>query len=323
MNGTSITLLTADSAEISGLNISRFGLTASQMDVNSLSIYTTSISGQSSALGGALQITGNQKINQGPIATATFSNITIGVARMEGNSANMTNMASIGAYVGGNEPYVPNILSALEGFISKTYSITGPVTYGHLVNTSSKIVLGEVQISQFSFAHPASYNLNRTTKVYTATNVWQWKAPTATATNVTAYMIYFKVSAAQMITMTVTGEERIDQVIAHGYDSGQSFDCENFIVNAVYFTSSHLTMNDFVLSIEPSSAGSNPAQSNPNQMQSNLSQLQSSAISSICLVMSGLIAPLCTRLPSSYEVRRSMIELRLSCATTSPYRTGH
>jgi hypothetical protein len=130
MNGTSVALLKVESADMFGWNLSHFGLTASEMDVDDLALYVTYVSGYCPQLGGALGVTGGQNINLGPVVSATFSNTTFYVVRMEGDSANLTAMAAVSENVGGSEPYVPSIITAPSAAMIHLYSIIGSTTWG-------------------------------------------------------------------------------------------------------------------------------------------------------------------------------------------------
>jgi hypothetical protein len=252
MNGTQVTMVTGDEAEMFGYTLNHLGLNAAEMSVDGLVLYTTYISLSPSGGGAATVINGSQTVNTGPTSSAAFGNGTFYVARMEGSSANATGLISYGQYIGGNEPYVPNLITSPLTTLSNTYAIQGPVTWGHLINTSSSISIGQVVIQQFSFEHPSEYSLDRQTKTFTSTNLWLLKSSTATAINVTAYMIYFKCTALGAITVVSTGQDLMRNVIPLGYSVGSGLGVNDLAVHAVYFSATTMALGSFVLSIEQS-----------------------------------------------------------------------
>jgi len=249
MNGTSVTLLTCEMADMSVFNLSHFGLTASEMTVDDLSLYVTYIKANSPAFGGPMEISGGQNVSLGPTSSATFSNATLYVVRMEGSSANLTGLTSMGENLSGGEPYMPSILSAPSVDMTNTYYISGPVTWGSLTKAATNITVGQLAVAQFSFEHPMTYSLNRVTKTYTATNKWLLQASSASAINVQAYAIYFKVTAMGLV-IDATGNDQMADVIPGGMNVGSSFSSGVAMVQAVYLHTDKLTLIDMVLSIE-------------------------------------------------------------------------
>jgi hypothetical protein len=247
MNGTDVTMITADRSDMTGFKLSHFGLSASEMIMNSMILYTTNLKLLSS--GGTLMvINGSETINSGP-SSATFGNSTLYLARMEASTAQINGVTALGEQVGGSEPYVPSILSAPSVAMTNTYSVTGPVTYGALISKATNITVGELQIQQFSFAHPSAYTLDRITKTYTSTDTWLLKASSATATNVVAYLVYFKVTAMGIDLTAVGGDNMID-IIPGGLNVGGSFTSGSTVVQPVYLQAGSMSLNDLVLSIE-------------------------------------------------------------------------
>jgi len=253
LNGTSVTMITADSANLTNMSLTRFGLTAPTMVVDDLVLYTTYVGGYSSALGGTLSLKGGQSTDVGPIGSATFSNVTISLIRMEGASANLTGMVSVGQYVGGSEPYIPSIITAPKVSMSDTYSITGPTTWLSEVNMVSNVTTGRIDLPQFSLQHPISYSLDRQSKAYNATNVWSLTASSATAFKVSAFIVYFKVTGGEMVTIIATGSDNPNNLIPFGLNTGGGFDGLDANVQPVYFSAAQLNLGSFVISITPPS----------------------------------------------------------------------
>jgi len=253
LNGTSVTLVTAESANLSQINLTRFGLTASTMYVDDLTLYSTYINGTSPGLGGALSIKGGQTINIGPKDTVTFGSATIGVLRMEGDSANLTGMACEGENVGGSEPYIPSVITAPTVSMSNKYSITGPTTWQSEVNMVSNLTTGRIDLPQFQLLHPVSFTFDRHAKVFNATEVWSLSASSATAIKVSAFIVYFRVTGGEMVTIIATGSDNPNNLIPFGLNTGGGFQGLDITVAPVYFSASQLGLGSFVISITPPS----------------------------------------------------------------------
>jgi len=251
LNSTSVTMITADSAALVNINLTRFGLTAPSMTIDNLVLYTTLFSGTSQALGGTVAIGGSQSTNVGPIATASFGSFTISFLRMEGASANLTGMVSVGQYVGGAEPYIPSIITAPTVSMSNIYSITGPTTWKSEVNMVSNVTAGRIDLPQFALQHPSTYTIDRHSKNYTATIEWSLTASSATALKVSAYIVYFKVTGGEMVTIIATGSDNPNNLIPFGLNTGGSFSGLNADVQPVYFSASQLQLGSFVIAITP------------------------------------------------------------------------
>ena len=249
MNGTSVTMLTATTANMVGFTLSHFGLTAQSMNVGGLSLYLTSMTGTSSALGGTLAITGTQHISQGPVSSASLTNFTMSVLRMEGTNATFTGMISIAQQVGGSEPYIPSVITAPSVSMTKTYYIGGPVTWGALTGAASNITTGRIDLPQFSFQVPMTYTLDRHARTFTADYGWTMTATSATALNVRAFTVYFQVTGGEMVQVTATGSDNVYNMIPFGLNQGGSFSGWYATVQPVYFSASQLTLGGFVLSV--------------------------------------------------------------------------
>jgi hypothetical protein len=250
VNGTSVTMFTSETADMFKFNLSHFGLTASDMAVDDLSLYVTYLTAYSPAFGGSMEITGGQNVSLGPTPSATLSDVTLYVVRMEGGSANLTGLAAVGESLNGSEPYMPSILSVQTATLIDVSNMTGPVAYGDLADRVSNITTGTVDLLRFSFEHPIAYSLDRASQEYNSTNRWLLAASSATGSNVSVYTIYFKLMAHGTISITATGDDDISEMIPHAFYAGSSFSMTNLEAHAVYFSADELTLNDFMLSIE-------------------------------------------------------------------------
>jgi hypothetical protein len=249
MNGTSVTMVTSDTADIDGFNLTRFGLVAFDMDAKGLILYITYLKAYSPTLNGAIEITGNEKVNIGPTPSAIFDNATVYAVRMEAASAHLTDVTLVGENIGGSEPYVPSILKSPSVQMSKTFYIYGPVTYGALKKKAMNVTIGELGTQQFSLEQPIAYSLNRPLKDYSSTNRWLLQASSATLTKLKTYVIYFHVTAMGY-NIIATGDDNVYDVIPGGYNTGDSFTSGDTAVHIVYLSADELSLDDLALSIE-------------------------------------------------------------------------
>jgi hypothetical protein len=224
-------------------------LNASEMDVVQAQFFVTYVKFDSVGGGQGVEITGDQSVNLGPMASVTYENGTMYVVQMVGTSATLANFASAGENIGGSEPYVPNLITTPECDISQVYHIDGPVTYGALVEESSSMTMGRIDITQFSFEHPNAYSLDRPDNTFTNTNRWLLKSSSAIGLHVNAYMIFFKCTAVG-VTVVATGEDSMIVTIPYGYNSGRAVVVYDLSVHAPFFSGDHLELGSFILSIE-------------------------------------------------------------------------
>lgn len=250
MNGTSVTMISASSANVAGLNISRFGLTASEMTVSDLTLYTTYAKFSTSSGGAATVINGTQNIDQEPIATANYTNCTFYLARMGGSDASFSNVVSVGQYVGGSEPYVPSIITGPTVGMTNSYSVTGPTSWEDLNDMVSNVTTGGLTLSQFAMVHPVSYSINMQAKTYNATGMWSLSASDATATNVKAFTVYFSATGGEGVTVTAFGDQNPNNLIPFDLNVGSTFTGSNMAVQPVYFAAQQLSLGSLLLSIE-------------------------------------------------------------------------
>ena len=249
INGTSVTMISADIANVTTITLSHVNLNATEMDITQAQFFVTYANFGTESGSGGINITGGQSVNIGPIGSVTYENGVMYVVRMVGSGATLSNFTSAAEQIGGTEPYLPNLITTPECDISQVYHIDGPVSYGLLNQASSSITMGRIDITQFSFEHPKAYNLDRPDNTYTATNRWLLKSASATGLNIKAYMIYFQCTAIG-VTVTATGEDSMIVDIPYGYNSGRAVSVFSLAVHAIYFTGDYLQLGSFTLSIE-------------------------------------------------------------------------
>lgn len=249
MNGTSVTVITCDASDLLGFNLSRFGLTASTMNATGLTLYTTSIETYSTSFNGAIEITGNETVNMGPVPSAAFGSGTFSLVRLEAASVEYTGVTLVSENTGGSDPYVPSILSTPSAQVSNGYALYGPVTYQALNNNAMNLTVAQLSVQQFSFEHPTAFSLNRSLETYSATNMWLLDASSATATTVQAYVIYFHIQVMGY-SVTASGGDYVNNVIPGGFNVGSGFSSTDTKVLAVYLYAGELSLDNLVISIE-------------------------------------------------------------------------
>jgi hypothetical protein len=249
LNGTSVSVITSDSANILGFNLNRFGIAATTVNASGLTLYATAIKTSSSAFGGQMAINGNSTTSLGPVSSASFGGATISIVRIEATSASFTGLTLTSSYVGGSLPYLPSLLSTPSATVDNGYALHGPVTYLALNNEAMNLTVGKLSVQQFVFEHPTAYALDRSAESYTATNAWLLDAGSATATNIQAYVLYFHV-VVMGFAITASGGDYVTNVIPAGMSVGTGFSSTDTKVHVVYFSAAELTLNGLVISIE-------------------------------------------------------------------------
>jgi hypothetical protein len=248
MNGTGVTMITSDAADMRGFNLSRIGLTTSDLAMSGLAIYAVNITAYSPELGKTIQVGGGDQVSLGPYTTITFKNATMQIVRMSADSANLTAIEVTGEYVGGAEPYIPTIISAPSVTMTNGYSLLGPVTYDGLQNRVHNFTMGTCVVTQLSLTHPISYSLDRGHNTFTSVDKWAVTAYNATMTNLGKdYLQYVAFNAYGILVVTLTGED--DPSLESGYNVGYGGTVMDASMHIVYAQMEGMTLRNLLVGI--------------------------------------------------------------------------
>ena len=211
-------------------------------------MFAVNINAYSPDLGKTLSISGGDKVALGPYSTLTLQNATMQLVRMTANSANLGEISVTGQYVGGDEPYVPTIISAPTATLSDGYALTGPFTYDSLQKAVLNFSVGEAVLPQFTFTHPSSYSLNRTTNTYTSVGTWVVTGYNTTITNFSkSYLIYIHFNAYGIMIVTLSGED--DSSLPDNRNLGYGGTIGDAQMHIVYAYFGEMTLQDLTVAI--------------------------------------------------------------------------
>ncbi|PUA31007.1 MAG: hypothetical protein B9J98_08205 [Candidatus Terraquivivens tikiterensis] len=210
-------------AVVFNLSMPDLGLAASEGVLRDLEVYASSVKGivdgKPMELDGSkkVRISGNIEISDGEVLAAVLSC----------KSLDAKQLYLAGKYVGGQEPYVPAVVTAAEVALAKNYAMGAPESYGELVKKVMRLTSGQVEADSFSIVIPAGYHLNRSSKEYGYKAGLVLNSTRLTGENMTMYAIYYKITVqiARYVGplgfyfIKATGEENVGSVVWHFWAS--------------------------------------------------------------------------------------------------------
>jgi len=249
VGGQIVTNITCDHADLSDFTLNHLGLNASAMNASSVELDVTYFSAFSLDSGSAVTMVGGQAEALGPLASARYANGIIYLVRMAGSEMNLTQMVAVGEDSSGSEPYIPSILSAQSAGLMGVTGITGPVNYTDAAVRVSNITVAAVTMAPFSFVHPVSYTLDRSSRTCSYENRWVLNSTGATATDLTVYTIYLKAIVHDIYLVTATGSDDITGMIPHSFYGNCALLVTSLQEHTVYFSAAELTLDSVTLSV--------------------------------------------------------------------------
>ncbi|RDD52771.1 MAG: hypothetical protein BA066_07895, partial [Candidatus Korarchaeota archaeon NZ13-K] len=205
-------------AVVFNLSMPDLGLAASEGVLRDLEVYASSVKGivdgKPMELDGSkkVRISGNIEISDGEVLAAVLSC----------KSLDAKQLYLAGKYVGGQEPYVPAVVTAAEVALAKNYAMGAPESYGELVKKVMRLTSGQVEADSFSIVVPAGYHLNRSSKEYGYKVGLVLNSTRLTGENMTMYAIYYKITvqtARGFYLIKATGDENVGSVVSHFWAS--------------------------------------------------------------------------------------------------------
>jgi hypothetical protein len=250
MLGVKATKISGENAEIKNLLLKPMGLKSEDSTFQKFEIYTIDLTGQSPELGEKLQITGEQQISLTK-DTLTIEGGQAKIIYIVADAVKLNKPELVGKHVGGDEPYIPVIVTAHSVVLKEGYFLEGPKTYEELVNKVNKLTAGKVEATDFTFTYPEKYSLDRSSNEFSYTGVWKLSSSKLSGQKILIYLIYFEAKYGG-ITVRGTGEETASQIIPHGFNSGyESPPLPDAGTHAVYFSADSLDLEKLVLQITP------------------------------------------------------------------------
>ncbi|MEM2262249.1 MAG: hypothetical protein QXK24_07345 [Ignisphaera sp.] len=248
MFGTSVTKISGEIVEVTGLTLQPMGLKSEAATFKTFEIYTIELVGQSPELGKKLEVSGDTQISM-TRDTLTLEEGHMKIVYATADSVELVKPEFTGKYVGGEEPYIPVIVTAHQAILKEGYLLEGPKSYEELSNKVNKLTAGKVEAQDFTFIYPSTYSLNRMSNEYSYTGVWRLSASKLTGQKILVYLIYFEAKYGG-IAVKGSGEETASQIIPHGFNAGyESPPLPDAGMHAVHFTANNLGLEKLVLQI--------------------------------------------------------------------------
>ena len=250
MLGTKATKISGEAAEINVLVLHPMGLRSENTIFQKFEIYSIDLVGESPELGGKLNISGEQDISLFR-DTLTIEKGRAKIIYVVADTVKLNKPELIGKYIGGDEPYIPVVVTAHSVILKEGYFLEGPKTYKELVNKVNKLTAGRVEATDFTFTYPLKYSLDRSSNEYSFTGVWKLSSSKLTGQNILIYLIYFEAKYGGF-TVRGTGEDTASQIIPHGFNAGyESPPLPDAGTHAVSFSADSLEIEKLVLQITP------------------------------------------------------------------------
>lgn len=250
MQGVNVVEITGSLVKASMLSLTPLGLSASEASFENMRMYATRVKASSPELGKTLELAGDEETKMS-MSSLTLENGTASVVYLMGATVGLTKPELKGKHVGGNEPYTPVIATAHKVTLDQGYAVQGPTTYEELVGRSNNLMSGRIAASDFTFACPLKYNLDREAKESSYETKWTMSALALTGLNPSILFVYFSTTYGGFV-MKGTGEQSPSTIIPHGFSSGwKSPPLPDAQVHAVYFAADQLVLKDLVIQITP------------------------------------------------------------------------
>jgi hypothetical protein len=248
--GVKTVRIIAENLELSDLKISRVNLSSQSGDLRKVEIYATRFKAHIPDTDKSIDIKGDDTI-QLEASEASFDDGVIYFVKMSCTSGELSQPEVMARYVGGEEPYLPILLTTSNISMEKGFSVTGPETYGVLENKTTKILCGRITASNFTLKCPKSYKLNREDNIHEFTEKWSMNAVSAAIEQAEIYAIYFKVRALLVWRVRATGEEYIPSVIPEGLHRGEKAPINEADVDIIYLKAAKLDISNATLNLNP------------------------------------------------------------------------
>lgn len=246
VGGVKVVKITAESLQATGFSLSHIGLISSNVEIERVEIYATSIKAYSQELK-ELDISGEKKITLGPYETLTLSNAEIHMVRMFAETGTLKEIKLLEEHIGGVEPYVPTIIQTSKAELSDGYALTGPITYGELQKAVHQFEVGRAKMLDFSIVRPIEYSLNRKDNTYTHISKWVARASEASLRDISCTLIYLHFNAYGAVEMTLTGEDSTE--LPYGYNRGTGGIITDGLIHVIYGKIDEVIVKDFTIEV--------------------------------------------------------------------------
>jgi len=250
MLGMTVTKITGEAVDIDKLVLNPMGLKSEGAMFQTVELYALSLKGYSPELGTDLEVSSGQQISMEK-DTLTLEKGQISLIHLTAGVVELTKPELVGTHIGGDEPYIPVIVTAHTVVLKEGYFLEGPKSYEELVNKVNKMTAGKVEASDFTFTYPTEYSLDRAANDYSYKGIWTLSSSKLTGQKILIYLIYFEAKYGGIVVKG-TGEDTASTIIPHGFNAGyESPPLPDAETHAVYFSADSLRLEDVLLKISP------------------------------------------------------------------------
>ncbi|MEM3742725.1 MAG: 4Fe-4S binding protein [Nitrososphaerota archaeon] len=222
------TFLKARRAVAENIEITNLGLTSRIAVLNDTEAYLTYLIGEVGRAPVDLEGFKN-RVGQKNI---TVENGVIMFMKLTCREAEFYDLLIIGEYVGGEEPYIPLVITGREVMLSGGYYLDTPKTYRELINKVLELTSGRIEVRNFSLVKPMNYHLDKELKKYQYSRKLLLNSSRIIGEDMTTFSIYYKVVFRvsrymwnlKEFTVEATGETDIRKVVFHfwiGFEIGR------------------------------------------------------------------------------------------------------
>jgi len=240
--------ITVENLELSDLKISRVNLSSQNGDLRKLEIYATRFKAYVPDSDKSIDVKSGDEVHL-EASEVSFDNGLIYFVKMSCATGELSQPEVVARYVGGEEPYLPILLTTSNISMEKGFSVTGPETYGVLENKVTKILCGRISASNFTLKCPKRYSLNREDNIHEFTEKWSMNATSAAIEQAEIYAIYFKVRALLVWRVKATGEEYIPSVIPEGLHRGEKAPINDAEVDILFLKADKLSVSNVAFTL--------------------------------------------------------------------------
>jgi len=242
--------ITVENLELSDLKISRVNLSSQSGDLQKVEIYATRFKAHIPDSDKIIEVNSGDEVRL-EASEASFDNGVIYFVKMSCAAGELSQIEVVARYIGGEEPYLPILLTTSNISMERGFSVTGPETYGILENKATKILCGRINASNFNLKCPKRYSLNREDNIHEFAEKWSMNATSASIERAEIYAIYFKVRALLVWRVKATGEEYIPSVIPEGLHRGEKVPINEADVDVIYLKADKLNVHNVTFTLKP------------------------------------------------------------------------
>jgi len=228
VDSLTITFLKVGKAVAEDIEITNLRLKSEIVVLNNTEIYLTYLVGEVGQTPVNLESL-RKRIGQ---KTITVENGLMMFTKLTCKEAEFHNLSIIGEYIGGEESYIPLVITGEKVMLLGGYRLDAPTTYEELVNKVMELTSSRIEVKNFSILKPTNYQLDRTSKKYQYPGKLLLNSSKMVGENIVIYSVYYRVAFKLSIyiwdlrefIIEATGDIDIRKVVFHfwiGYEIGR------------------------------------------------------------------------------------------------------